>query len=130
MLGRCDHIRCLRDPTRGGLASTLNEIATASQTGICIDERALPIRREVQAACEILGLDPLYVANEGKLVAVVPPEFANDLLEVMRAHPQGRAAAIIGDVLASHPGKVTVKSSLGGQRILTMLAGEQLPRIC
>jgi hydrogenase expression/formation protein HypE len=130
MLEACPAIRCMRDPTRGGLASTLNELASASRVGVEIDERRVPLRDEVRGACEILGLDPLYVANEGKLMAVAPPELAPSLLEVMRAHPLGRNAADIGRVVAGHPGEVLVTSSVGGERVLAMLAGEQLPRIC
>jgi len=123
-------IRCMRDPTRGGLASTLNELAAASAVGVEIDEAALPIRPEVRAACELLGLDPLHVANEGKLVAVVPAERAEATLAAARAHPQGREAALIGEVVAAHPKRVTMRSVVGGTRLVSMLAGEQLPRIC
>ena len=120
----------MRDPTRGGVSSALNELAAASRVGVELQEAALPLRAEVRGACEMLGLDPLYVANEGKLIAVVPPEDADRLLEVMRGHPLGRNAAIIGEVVADHPGMVTMKSLVGGERVVTMLAGEQLPRIC
>jgi hydrogenase expression/formation protein HypE len=130
MLEACPTIRFMRDPTRGGLSSALNELAVGSGVGVKLDETRIPIRREVQAACELLGLDPLYVANEGKLIAVVPPEDADRLLEAMRAHPLGRNAAIIGQVVAEHPGLVTLKSKIGGQRVVSMLAAEQLPRIC
>ena len=130
ILKNCPTVRCMRDPTRGGLSSAVNELATASQVGVKLLESAIPLRREVRAACEMLGLDPLYVANEGKLIAVVPASDAERLLEVMREHPLGRNAAIIGDVVAEHPGLVTMKSPLGGERIINMLAGEQLPRIC
>ena len=130
MLGRQPSIRCMRDPTRGGLASALNEIAAASRVGIRLDEAAIPLRGEVHAACEMLGLDPLYVANEGKLVAIVPPDAARDVLETMRAHPLGRDAAEIGTVVEDHPGMVILKSLIGGERVVSMLAGEQLPRIC
>ncbi len=123
-------IRCMRDPTRGGLASTLNELADASRVGVTVNEAALPLRPEVKAACEMLGLDPLYVANEGKLIAVVPQESADAVLAAMRSHPLGRAAALIGTVVADHPGMVVMRSVVGGERIVTMLAGEQLPRIC
>jgi hydrogenase expression/formation protein HypE len=130
MLKACPETRCLRDPTRGGLASTLNELADASRVGVTLNERTIPIRPEVHAACELLGLDPLYVANEGKLMAVVPAEQADRVLEVMRAHPHGRNSARIGTVTADHPGMVILQSLVGGERVVTMLAGEQLPRIC
>lgn len=130
MLDACPEIRCMRDPTRGGVSSTLNELAEASTVGVKIDEAAIPVRREVQAACEMLGLDPLYVANEGKLIAVVPPDDAERLLNVMRGHSLGRDAAIIGEVVEDHPGMVIQRSLIGGERVVTMLAGEQLPRIC
>ncbi|MGH7312799.1 MAG: hydrogenase expression/formation protein HypE [Candidatus Rokuibacteriota bacterium] len=123
-------VRCMRDPTRGGLASVLNEVATASRIGVTIDERAVPIRPEVASACEVLGLDPLYVASEGKLVAVVAPDDAERVLGAMRKHPLGERAAVIGEVVAEHPGMVTQRSRIGGERIVTLLAGEQLPRIC
>jgi hydrogenase expression/formation protein HypE len=130
MLEACSGIRCMRDPTRGGLSSVLNELAEASRVGVRVEEAAIPLRAEVRGACEMLGLDPLYVANEGKLVAVVPPGDADRLLEVMRSHPLGRNAALIGTVVDEHPGMVIVHSLVGGERVLTMLAGEQLPRIC
>jgi hydrogenase expression/formation protein HypE len=130
MLVACPRIRCMRDPTRGGVSSALNELAAASRVGVRLAEAALPVRPEVQGACEILGLDPLYVASEGKLIAAVPPEDADRLLGVMRDHPLGRHAAIIGDVVADHPGMVTMTSVVGGERVVSMLAGEQLPRIC
>jgi hydrogenase expression/formation protein HypE len=123
-------LRCMRDPTRGGLSSTLNEIAAASRTGIRIAESAVPVRPAVKAACELLGLDPLYVANEGKLVAVVPPEQAAAALAAMRKDPRGRDAADIGEVTADRAGMVVMTSRIGGDRVVTMLAGEQLPRIC
>jgi len=130
MLEACPSIRCMRDPTRGGLSSALNELAAASDIGVRIDETTLPIRTEVRAACEMLGLDPLYVANEGKLMAVVPPQDAPRLLAVMRAHPLGKNAAIIGRVVADHAAMVVLNSLVGGERVVTLLAGEQLPRIC
>jgi hydrogenase expression/formation protein HypE len=130
MLEACPDIRGMRDPTRGGVSSALNELAEASRVGVELREAALPLRAEVKAACEMLGLDPLYVANEGKLLAVVPPERAEAVLEVMRNHPLGRNAALIGNVVADHPGMVTMRSVVGGERVVTMLAGEQLPRIC
>jgi hydrogenase expression/formation protein HypE len=130
MLEASPQIRCMRDPTRGGLSSALNELAAASHIGVELVEAAVPIRPEVHAACEMLGLDPLYVANEGKLIAVVPPVDADRVLEAMRAHPLGRSAAMIGQVVADHPGMVTMHSLVGGERVVTLLAGEQLPRIC
>ena len=130
MLDACPFIRCMRDPTRGGVSSALNELAEASGVGVRIDEAAVPLRREVRGACEMLGLDPLYVANEGKLIAAVPPEDADRLLETMRTHPLGRDAAVIGEVTDDHPGMVILRSLIGGERVVTMLAGEQLPRIC
>jgi hydrogenase expression/formation protein HypE len=130
ILDACPETRCMRDPTRGGLASTLNEIATASRVGIAIAERSLPVRPEVAGACEILGLDPVYVANEGKIVAIVPAGDAERVLTALRMMPRGRDAAIIGEVVESRAGTVTVRSGIGGERVLPMLAGEQLPRIC
>jgi hydrogenase expression/formation protein HypE len=130
MLQACPAIRCMRDPTRGGLSSALNELATASGVGVELREAAIPLRPEVRGACEMLGLDPLYVANEGKLIAVVPPADAEQLLDVMRGHPLGRNAAMIGEVVDRHAGMVTMRSVVGGERVVTMLAGEQLPRIC
>lgn len=130
MLAECPDIRCMRDPTRGGLSSALHEIAAASGVGMTLEEGALPIRAEVRGACEILGLDPLYVANEGKLIAIVPAGSAARLLEVMRAHPLGANAALIGEVVAGQAGMVVMRSLVGGARVVTMLAGEQLPRIC
>jgi hydrogenase expression/formation protein HypE len=123
-------LRLMRDPTRGGLAATLNEIAHQSGVGIRIEEEALPIRPEVAAACELLGLDPLFVANEGKLVAFVAPEAADRLLGVMRAHPLGHDAAVIGHVMADENRFVQMNTSFGGGRIVDWLSGEQLPRIC
>jgi hydrogenase expression/formation protein HypE len=130
MLAACPSIRWMRDPTRGGLSSTLNELADGSRVGVKLVEASIPIRPEVHAACEMLGLDPLYVANEGKLVAVVPPDDADRLLDAMRNHPLGQHAAVIGEVVADHPGMVIQKSLIGGERVVTMLTGEQLPRIC
>jgi hydrogenase expression/formation protein HypE len=123
-------LHVLRDPTRGGVASALNEIAASSATGVHIDEAALPVLEEVRGACEILGLDPLYVANEGKLVAYVAPEYAERAVARMRAHPLGRHATIIGEVTGEHPGRVFQRSRIGGLRVVEMLTGEQLPRIC
>lgn len=130
MLEACPSIRCMRDPTRGGVSSALNELAAASKVGVELAESALPLRSEVRGACEMLGLDPLYVANEGKLIAAVPAEDAERLLAVMRSHPLGRDAAIIGEVVAEHVGMVLMRSLVGGARVVTMIAGEQLPRIC
>ena len=123
-------VHCLRDLTRGGLASALNEIAAARGVGIAIEELAIPVRPAVRAACELLGLDPLYVANEGKLVAVVARESANAVVEAMRRHPLGSDAAIIGQVTGAHAGMVTMRTVFGTSRIVDMLAGDQLPRIC
>jgi hydrogenase expression/formation protein HypE len=123
-------VRFVRDPTRGGLATVLNEIAEASGIAIEIDERATPIREEVKAFCEILGLDPLYLANEGKIVAIAPPNEADAALAALRAHPLGERAAIVGCAQSGEPGRVTMRTVLGGRRIVDMLVGEQLPRIC
>jgi hydrogenase expression/formation protein HypE len=123
-------LRVMRDPTRGGLAATLNELANQSGVGFSIDEAAIPVRAEVAAACELLGLDPLNVANEGKLVAVVAPEFAEALLAAMKAHPLGAQSSIIGRAVADANHFVEMRTSFGGGRIVDWLAGEQLPRIC
>jgi len=123
-------VHVLRDPTRGGLSSALNEIAAASGVGMVLDEPAIPIPGPVRAACEMLGLDPLHVANEGKLVAVVPAASAEAVLAALRARPEGVDAAIIGRVVAEHPAMVTVRTLVGSERIVDMLVGEQLPRIC
>jgi hydrogenase expression/formation protein HypE len=130
MLDAANEVRCLRDPTRGGLSSTCNEIAQQSKVGIELLEEAIPIREQVRGACELLGLDPLYVANEGKLVAIVAPQVAEKILAVMRSHPLGRDAAIIGSVTESNTGLVTMRTAFGTTRIVDMLAGDQLPRIC
>lgn len=130
MLAATRDIRCLRDPTRGGLSSTLNEFALQARVGIEIDERAIPVREEVKGACELLGLDPLYVANEGKLVAIVAPGAEDRVLAAMRQHPLGKEARIIGTVTAEHPRLVTMRTTVGPTRIVDMLAGDQLPRIC
>jgi hydrogenase expression/formation protein HypE len=123
-------LRVMRDPTRGGLAAALNEIAHASGVGIMIAEDAIPVRAEVAAACELLGLDPLHVANEGKLLAIVAADAAERLLDVMRGHPLGRDAAIIGTVVADPHCFVQMTTSFGGGRIVDWISGEQLPRIC
>ncbi len=125
-----DRIHVLRDPTRGGVASTLNEIAASAKVGIRLNEAQIPVDDAVRGACEILGLDPLYVANEGKFLAIVAREIADQVLATMRAHPLGKHAAIIGEVVTDHPGKVYLKSRIGGRRVVDMLSGEQLPRIC
>jgi hydrogenase expression/formation protein HypE len=130
MLAVSQNIHCLRDPTRGGLATTLNELALQSKVGIAIEEDRVPVRESVLAAGEMLGLDSLYIANEGKLVAIVPPEDADGILEAVRASKYGREAAVIGEVTAGHPGRVVMKTSLGTSRIIDMLVGDPLPRIC
>ena len=127
-LGRDVHV--LRDPTRGGVASAVNEIADSARVGIRLVEAAVPVLEDVRGACEILGLDPLYVANEGKLLAIVSRDRAQEALGVLRAHPLGHSAAIIGEVVDEHPGRVFMKSRIGGLRVVEMLSGEQLPRIC
>jgi hydrogenase expression/formation protein HypE len=130
ILGACPDVHVLRDPTRGGLASALNEIAATSGVGMVLDEPAIPIPSPVRAACEMLGLDPLHVANEGKLVAIVPAASAEPVLAAMRALPEGADAALIGRVVADHPAMVTIHTIVGSERIVDMLVGEQLPRIC
>ena len=130
MLSTTDAIHVLRDPTRGGVASALNEIAQASHVGIELDERSLPVPDAVRAACELLGLDPLYVANEGKLLAIVPADVADALLAAMRQHPYGQHATVIGKVVADHPGMLVARTGIGGRRVVDMQVGEQLPRIC
>jgi hydrogenase expression/formation protein HypE len=125
-----DFIHTLRDPTRGGVATTLNEIAKHAKVGMVLDERAIPVRESVKGACEVLGLDPLYVANEGKLLAFVIPEMADAVLEQMRRHRLGRDSAIIGEVVEAHRGMVLMKTEIGGTRVLDVMFGEQLPRIC
>jgi hydrogenase expression/formation protein HypE len=130
MIAAVPGIHCLRDPTRGGVATTLNELAAQSSAGMLIDEASIPVQRPVHAACEILGLDPLYVANEGKLIAVCAPEDAARLLDVMRAHPLGRDAADIGEVIEDPHCFVQMRTRFGGKRIVDWLTGDQLPRIC
>ncbi len=124
------NVHVLRDPTRGGVGTTLNEIAQSSQVGIVIGEDRLPVRPEVAGVCERLGFDPLYVANEGKLLAFVPAEDSEKVLAAMRCDPHGQEACIIGHVSAEHPGQVILETRVGGRRIVDMLTGEQLPRIC
>lgn len=130
MFGVTTDIRALRDPTRGGVATTLNEIALSSDVCLRIFENRLPVREEVKGACEILGLDPLYIGNEGKLLAIVSPDASDAVVARMREHPLGREACIIGEVQAEPPGIVVMNTSFGGTRIVDMLVGEQLPRIC
>ncbi|MGD9029707.1 MAG: hydrogenase expression/formation protein HypE [Anaerolineae bacterium] len=130
LLAAAPRTHCLRDPTRGGLAAALNELATASRVGIEIEEAAVPIRPAVAAACEMLGFDPLTVANEGKLVAFVPPSGAEAALEALKRHPLGESAARIGVVTEEHPGMVLVSTGIGGRRVVDMPLGELLPRIC
>lgn len=130
MLAATRRIRVMRDPTRGGLSSALNEIAVQSRVGIEIEENAIPIRPAVRGACELLGLDPLYVANEGKLIAIVAPEDAGKLVAAMRSHPSGAEACIIGTVTSAHAGMVVERTAYGTTRVVDMLAGDQLPRIC
>jgi hydrogenase expression/formation protein HypE len=130
LLTACPGVRSLRDATRGGLATVCNEFAESAGVGIHLVEAAIPVRDEVRGLCEILGLDPLYLANEGTLVAVVPPEAADTALAALHAHPLGRRAAIVGEVRAEPAGTVVLNAGFGGQRIVDMLVGEQLPRIC
>ncbi len=130
MLNASKNIHALRDPTRGGVASALNEIAESAKVGISIDESIIPVSEEVNGACEILGFDPLYVANEGKLLAFIPKEDTEKVLSSMRSHPLGKNAVIIGEVTSENSGIVIMKTRIGGSRIVDMLSGEQLPRIC
>jgi hydrogenase expression/formation protein HypE len=130
MLAASNKIHVLRDPTRGGVATALNEVAKQSGIGIRLAESNLPVRPEVNAACEMLGLDPLYVANEGKALVFVAPEDAELVLNAMRQHPLGRETCIIGEVVSEHPERVVLQTEIGGRRIVDMLSGEQLPRIC
>ena len=130
LLEATQDVRCLRDPTRGGLSSTLNEIAGSSNVGMELNETAIPVREEVRGACEMLGLDPMYVANEGKLVAIVGASSAQKALQALQNHPLGRDAAIIGQVIGDHPRMVVIRTPFGTTRIVDMLAGDQLPRIC
>jgi hydrogenase expression/formation protein HypE len=130
ILETSSEVRALRDPTRGGLGTTLNEIAINSGVGITIYEDRIPVRKEVAGVCELLGFDPLYVANEGKLVAFVGEADTDAVLAAMRAHPHGKQALVIGEVIAESSGRVVMETIIGGKRIIDMLAGEQLPRIC
>ncbi len=123
-------IHCLRDPTRGGVATVLNEIAGRSRVGMLVKETEIPVRDSVRGACEILGLDPLYVANEGKLIAIVPSHEAEGIVARMRQNPLGYDARVVGEVVAAHPGMVLMQTEIGGTRVLDTLFGEQLPRIC
>ncbi len=130
MLAVCPDIHCLRDATRGGIGTVLNEFAESSNVGITINETALPMQETVKGACEILGLDPIYLANEGKLIAIVPPEFADKVVGIMRQHEAGKNTAIIGEVIESNHPIVMMNTVFGGARIVDLLVGEQLPRIC
>jgi len=123
-------VHVLRDPTRGGVASATNEIAKAGGLGIRLREAAIPLQDQVGAACEILGFDPLYVANEGKLIAIVSPKVVDEVLEAMQSHPNGTDATVIGEVVDDHQGRVFLTSRIGGNRVVDMISGEQLPRIC
>lgn len=130
MLNASSNIHCMRDPTRGGLATTLNELAKQSKVSIRIDEKKVPVRDEVLAACEMLGLDPLYVANEGKLVAIVPAEDADKVLKAMQGNHYGKEASLIGEVFENKPGRVVMRTTIGASRIVDMMVGDPLPRIC
>ena len=130
MLATGAAIHCLRDPTRGGVATALNELAHRAAVGIVLDEAAFVVREPVRGVCELLGLDPLYVANEGKLLAIVPATDAGRVLDAMRRHPQGREACVVGEVVEDNARLVVLKTTVGGRRIVDMLQGEQLPRIC
>jgi len=123
-------VHVMRDPTRGGLASALNEICEASGTGMILHEDKIRINESVHGACEIMGFDPLYIANEGKILLMLPQEDAQGVMEIMRSHPEGKEAEIIGQVTAEHPGIVSLQTTIGSSRIVDMISGEQLPRIC
>lgn len=123
-------VHVLRDPTRGGVASSLNEIAQASQVGIVVEEQVVPVKTAVRSACELLGMDPIFVANEGKVLVIVPQKSAEQVLHAMQQHPLGREAVVIGRVVAEYPGLVVMQTALGGKRVVSMQIGEQLPRIC
>ena len=130
MLSVCSDIHVLRDPTRGGVGTALNEIAGSSKAGIRIYEEKIPVKNEVAGICELLGFDPLYIANEGKLLAFVKPDCAKDVLAAVKEDKFGKDACIIGEVVSDNPGKVFMQTRIGGTRIVDMLTGEQLPRIC
>ncbi len=130
ILEACPKVHTLRDPTRGGVASALNEIAQAAGVGIVLDEQRIPVNPAVRSACEMLGMDPIYVANEGKLLAIVPEEWSEAVLRAMQAHPLGKQAAVIGQVTGEHPGMLVARTGIGGTRVVSMQIGEQLPRIC
>jgi hydrogenase expression/formation protein HypE len=130
MLRVTKDVHCLRDATRGGLAAVLNELSDASKAGIEFEELKVPLRPEVSAACEMLGLDPLFIANEGKLVGIVPEKYAERIVATMREHPLGKDAAVIGKVVGEHAGMVVAKTAIGGLRVVDLPAGELLPRIC
>jgi len=130
MFNVTNQIHVLRDPTRGGLSSALNEIAQKSNQGMLIHQDKIPITEQVKAACELLGLDPLYIANEGKLIAILPKDHADDVLKQMKKHPEGKYSEIIGEVVSSNPGTVVMETLIGSKRVVDMLSGEQLPRIC
>ncbi|MGE5841229.1 MAG: hydrogenase expression/formation protein HypE [Deltaproteobacteria bacterium] len=130
MLEACSSIRCLRDPTRGGLATTLNEIASRSGVGVVLEEGRIPVRESVRGTCELLGMDPLYLANEGKLIAICPPQEAEGILIAMRGHSLGKHAEIIGRVTEENPGRVILQTLIDGRRVLDMLTGAQYPTIC
>lgn len=130
IISQSDGIRTMRDPTRGGLATTLNELAISSNYGMVIKEDLIPVKEEVRGACEILGFDPLYLANEGKIIAIASQESAPAVLEIMKKNPLGKEASLIGTVVDKPQGKVLLETSIGNKRILDMLTGEQLPRIC
>ena len=130
MLKASREIRFMRDPTRGGLGTLLNEVASGNPFGVLIDEAELPIKEDVRSLCEIIGIDPIYVANEGKLAAIVAPDEAEDVLKVMKGYPEGIEARLIGEITEEHKGKVCLKTMVGGMRIIDMFVGDQLPRIC
>lgn len=130
LLQAAPHVHVLRDPTRGGLATTLNEIAAQSNVGMLLDESSMPIQQAVRAASDMLGFDPLYIANEGKVIVIVPPNEKDAALQALRAHPYGKDAALIGEVTSEHPKRVLLKTFIGGTRMLDVMAGEMLPRIC
>jgi hydrogenase expression/formation protein HypE len=130
ILAACPDVHVLRDPTRGGVASSLNEIAHSSQVGIALTESKIPVKPAVAAACELLGMDPIYVANEGKLLAIVPAAHADRVVAAMQGHELGRETAVIGQIVTQHPGMVVARTGIGGSRVVAMQIGEQLPRIC